>query len=298
MFMKKRKMRKTDVKGDFIYNNFILGMGYMKKIKIYFFISIVLILLGSLAAYFGVVGIFSPNLEKTIDNYIAKSVAEIIKQTEGLSPLDLTFFIMNNNIKTAFFGVVSGIYLAVFPIIIVIFNGYVLGFVAEKAVNSPVNTEGILVLWRLLPHGIFELPAILISIGLGIKLGLYPLYIKEKGKGLLSLIVAFLLFMLISGIIITLISFFVPGILDSEKRINDAVVFNNPLLSILFYLLIGMSFVVSFLIGLKILSNKDKTIFREIMWNTIRVFVFVVIPLLVIAGLIEGLLIFLVGQNR
>jgi stage II sporulation protein M len=55
---------------------------------------------------------------------------------------------------------------------IAIVNGYLIGFVA----NMVVSQEGVLVLWRLLPHGIFELPAIFISIGLGIWLGMGVFY--------------------------------------------------------------------------------------------------------------------------
>ena len=59
-------------------------------------------------------------------------------------------------------------FLGVFPIGAAIVNGYILGFVARFAVNE---TGNLFVLWRLFPHGIFELPAIILSIGFGIKLG-------------------------------------------------------------------------------------------------------------------------------
>jgi len=36
-----------------------------------------------------------------------------------------------------------------------------------------VGIEGYGILWRLVPHGIFELPAVFISLGLGIKLGTF-----------------------------------------------------------------------------------------------------------------------------
>ena len=58
-------------------------------------------------------------------------------------------------------------------------NGYVLGFVAYLVVNS----DGILVLWRLFPHGIFELPAIFISLGLGLKVGTF-IFQKKKFESL------------------------------------------------------------------------------------------------------------------
>ena len=40
---------------------------------------------------------------------------------------------------------------------------------------------GINVLFRLVPHGIFELPSFIISLGLGLRLGLY-LFLKKRGE--------------------------------------------------------------------------------------------------------------------
>ena len=65
--------------------------------------------------------------------------------------------------------------LGFFPVIFAIANGYVLGFVA----SATVEVQGISILWRLFPHGIFELPAIFISLGLGLKL---MTFIFEKNK--------------------------------------------------------------------------------------------------------------------
>ena len=42
--------------------------------------------------------------------------------------------------------------------------------------------EGISALWRLFPHGIFELPAVIFSIGIGIKIGVDLLIVKKKKK--------------------------------------------------------------------------------------------------------------------
>ena len=76
-------------------------------------------------------------------------------------------FIFLNNIQSAFLGFILGIIFGIIPLTILIVNGYILGFVMNKS----VAVEGILIIWRLVPHGIFEIPAILISTSLGIKLG-------------------------------------------------------------------------------------------------------------------------------
>lgn len=295
----KRKIKKAYRKRNFIYDNFIEALSYLKINYIYFIIAIVLMLLGSLIGYFGIIGIFSPGLEKIINQFVSESVAEIIKETETFNPVQLTFFIINNNIKTAFVGIVSGIFLAISPIMIIVFNGYVLGFVAEVTVNSSKNSEGIFVLWRLLPHGIFEIPAILLSIGLGIKLGLYPFLLKGKLKGFFSLIITLVIFLFLSGTFMMIIySIFSPVNLTSNILMspNDPSqeIFDNPVMSIFVSIVIVLSLFISIYIGYLILSLKDRIIFKNIIRNSLIVFLFVIIPLLVIAGLIEGLLIYLI----
>jgi stage II sporulation protein M len=72
-----------------------------------------------------------------------------------------------------FFGVVFGI----IPLYLAVLNGYVVGFVSKIAIQQ----AGISSLWRLFPHGVFELPAIIISLALGLKLGFF-LFSKNPNK--------------------------------------------------------------------------------------------------------------------
>ena len=74
---------------------------------------------------------------------------------------------------------VSGILFGIYPLFATIANGFILGFVASISVSE----VGFLVLWRILPHGIFELPAIFISFGLGLKIGSF-IFQKKKFKSL------------------------------------------------------------------------------------------------------------------
>tara|TARA_B100001971_G_C18215256_1_gene553380 strand:+ start:450 stop:1043 length:594 start_codon:yes stop_codon:yes gene_type:complete len=144
---------------------------------------------------------------------ILKFIEKLLLKTQGMGHFELMKFIFFNNIQSSFFGMIFGVFLGIFPIVAVVANGYILGFVASLVVNS----EGISVLWRLFPHGIFELPAIFISLGLGLKIGTF---IFQRKK------------------------------LESLKK----------------YFL-----------------------------NSLRVFLFIVLPLLIIAAIIEGSLIYLFG---
>jgi len=111
------------------------------------------------------IGILYPELfQKQITEYLER----VFDKVKDYNFLQTFGFILKNNISSSFFVVLWGILLGIFPAIITVINGYVLGFVAVKS----AEIAGPAILLRLIPHGIFELPAIFISIGIGIRLGL------------------------------------------------------------------------------------------------------------------------------
>jgi len=108
---------------------------------------------------------------------IFKWIEELVLSLEGKGTLEIIGFIFFNNLKASFFAIVGGIVLGLIPLINVVANGYIVGFVARETAVA----EGIGVLWQLVPHGIFELPAILLSIGFGFKIGM-DLFRKDVKK--------------------------------------------------------------------------------------------------------------------
>lgn len=106
-------------------------------------------------------------------------IAEMIKMLEGKSVIELVGFIFFNNMKASFMAIVLGVVFGIVPLMVGIVNGYLLGFVAREAVMQ----EGLLVMWQLFPHGIFELPAVIFSIGIGMKIGT-SLFKPDIGKEL------------------------------------------------------------------------------------------------------------------
>jgi len=165
--MKQKKGMSYNRINKFVYSNFRLSLDYIKEIKNYIWFSLIL--------FFGV-GILGYIFPVFFEKQILEMVTELIKQTENLGGLELIRFIFINNLKSGFFAMIFGIFLGIVPFVVAVMNGYVLGFVANKI----VAIEGIFVLWRLLPHGIFEIPAIMISIGLGLRLGLFLFVSKNK----------------------------------------------------------------------------------------------------------------------
>jgi stage II sporulation protein M len=160
---------------------------------------------------FAIIGFLFPLPQNLYDKLIS-FIKQLLEQTKNMSQQELIQFIITNNVKSTFFGIIFGVLLGIYPLVSALANGYILGFVAFLS----VSTDGIISLWKIFPHGIFELPAIFISLGLGLKMGTF------------------------------------------------------------------------------ILKKKKIYTFRSYLLNSIRVFLLVVLPLLIIAGIIEGTLITLI----
>lgn len=118
---------------------------------------IVLFVVSAIVAFFipDVFSFFDPLLKELGSSLTGKNAFEII------------LFIFQNNVMSALLGLVLGVFFGLVPIMNALVNGTLVGYVLSRA--SAV--EGLSVIWRLVPHGIFELPAIFISLGLGLRLG-------------------------------------------------------------------------------------------------------------------------------
>lgn len=194
-------------RGFNLKREYIKSWNYLKESKKFIYVAIGIFVASFIFALF-----VSPS--ETLLNYILEFMQELLEKTRGMSVTELTGFIFFNNLKSSFFGMIFGVVLGIFPVLALIANGYILGFVSSLSVAE----EGIFSLWRILPHGIFELPAIFISFGLGLKFGSF------------------------------------------------------------------------------IFQEKRSEAFRRFLLNSMRVFLFIIIPLLVIAGIIEGTFIVFLGN--
>lgn len=225
---------------NFFKENYRKSWEYIKESRNFIYVILIIFFL------FVLIGAFVPapeSLEKQIFDFIE----ELLRKTAEMSHGELTSFIFLNNLQSGFFGMILGAVLGIFSVITSILNGYLIGFVSSRAAYE----EGIFVLWRLLPHGIFELPALFLSTGLGLKLG-FPFVYKYfkyywKRKNIFALLAG--IFFLLPSVILTLIL---------NKNLRK-------------YQLKDFLFKVN---------------------NSLRVFLFVIVPFLLIAAIIEGCLIF------
>jgi len=247
--MIKKKVKKTDKVGkkirkidnyNFFYRNFKIALYDFKKIKVYFWILTFLFFFSTL------VGFLFPVF---FVEQIMEMLLELVKRTEGMGTFDLIRFIMTNNTQSAFLAMIFGLVLGIFPLFMITINGYILGFVSRLTVDQ----EGFFILWRLLPHGIFEIPAILIATALGLRLGFLLMHevIKVNSKNIKTI---WEIFIILFSVLFWYVGFFVYlAFTFSSKELRTGLWINIK--------------------------------------ESFRIFVFVVIPLLVVAGIIEGLLI-------
>ena len=155
---------------NFIDEQYKISFSYIKGSKNFIYSTI------GIFFVFSLVGFFLP-IPESIATQIINYFKELVSKTAGLSLPEMILFLFNNNSISGFMGLFFGAVFGIFPVLSSIANGFVLGFVS----NTSVHQDGIFSLWRLFPHGIFELPAIFISFGLGIKLSTFIL-VKDKWK--------------------------------------------------------------------------------------------------------------------
>lgn len=106
---------------------------------------------------------------------------EMFQQSVGwittLNPLAIMLVIFLNNAIKSLVALVLGIGLGIIPFLFVAGNGIILGIV----IGFISRQQGALfVIAALLPHGIIEIPMVLISAGIGLKLG-YVMYLSLIG---------------------------------------------------------------------------------------------------------------------
>ncbi len=144
---------------------------YLYSLKSYLIAMTGIFILSIIIGFF--VSINNPGLP---DRY-----AEMLKNSFGwikdLSPIGMMLVIFVNNAVKSLLALVFGVVLGIPPIFFVAGNGIVLSIL----VDSVSRQQGTLfVLAATVPHGIIEIPMVLLSASIGLKLG-YLMYQSLKG---------------------------------------------------------------------------------------------------------------------
>ncbi len=109
-----------------------------------------------------IVGALNPQ----IGGAALQSFGEFVKDLLDLGTAELIVQIFLRNASTAAASIVGGVLFGILPLLSILFNGILMGAVLRL---MPWD------FWRLIPHGIFELPAMFIAWGLGLWVGAWIL---------------------------------------------------------------------------------------------------------------------------
>ena len=134
------------------------SLDYIKESKFYIYIGVFIFF------FFSLIGFVFPMFQEQI----FRIIEELSALFEGKNLWETIGLIFFNNARASIIAIIAGVFFGIFPLVIALGNGYLVGFVSRLVTDN----VSILELWRLLPHGVFELPAVLISVGFGLKIGI------------------------------------------------------------------------------------------------------------------------------
>jgi len=137
-------------------------VAYLRTIRPYILVSVCLFLATAILGFF--VSLRRPELAAA---YVG-DVAEKLQWILDLSPPKMMMAIFLNNLFASTMAMLLGVGFGIVPFIVVVMNGLVVGLVVHQA----ISVGGLaFVIVAILPHGIIELPTVLVCIGVGFRLG-------------------------------------------------------------------------------------------------------------------------------
>ncbi len=130
------------------------------------------------ATFLFLIGIFLGTLMFTQNPEMAEDLIRNLFEVLGegffeMHGASLVFFIFFNNVIKTFLAMFLGVIFALIPVFFIFFNGYVLGLMAPLFIQS----HGFyLFLVGILPHGVIEIPAVILGAATGLFLGIQAYY--------------------------------------------------------------------------------------------------------------------------
>lgn len=149
---------------------------YLYSLRFYFLSSFLFFLLAIICGWVGAK--YFP-LE---GEQILKRLEELFEPVSKMSYFYQFFYIFLNNSFKTFLIILSGIILGIFPLIAIFSNGEVLGIIAFL---SKENLSFLTFVSGILPHGVIEIPALILSGAMGIKIGKIVIdknFLKRKAE--------------------------------------------------------------------------------------------------------------------
>jgi|Deesub1362A_J573_1020465.scaffolds.fasta_scaffold00125_38 stage II sporulation protein M len=133
-----------------------------REIKIYF------LFLSSIFLISGVMGFYGAQLYPEIASDFVNQLFEGFSFIDFNNPLMVVTVIFLNNASKSFVSLLAGFFFGIFPFLFIFLNGYLLGIVFYvKGMEVGIGK----VFLAIIPHGILEVPAIILASAFGVWLG-------------------------------------------------------------------------------------------------------------------------------
>ena len=188
----------------------IVSISYLKSLVPYIIIAFILFIVGAFAGYY--FANLYPSRAQDLVSLLEKIYSPILKE----SKFSQVLFVFLKNGFTSFLAIVLGVLFGIFPFVVLINNGEILGMLANIVFR---NHSTFYFFVGILPHGIIEIPCFLVSSAIGLKIGRTVIkkvlrkkevsVVRELNYGLRFFLVL-LVFFFIAAVIETLIT---PGLL-------------------------------------------------------------------------------------
>jgi stage II sporulation protein M len=148
-------------------------LSYIRAIRPYILLSVCLFLAAAALGF--VFSIRHPELAAATVGDVAEKLRWILE----LSPEKMMLAIFVNNLFASAMALLLGVGFGIIPLIVVVVNGLVMGLVVHQAILAAGLA---FVIVAILPHGIIELPTVLVCIGVGFRLG-HLMILTLLGRG-------------------------------------------------------------------------------------------------------------------
>jgi stage II sporulation protein M len=180
-----------------------------------------------------IVGIITPLLFPSVAHFFIDSLGKIFRQILGnqefTRELSTVWIIFNQNACASLIILFLGIILGIVPRLSTAFNAFIVGIVLTTAFEKNL-LSGLLFIAILIPHGIFEIPALIISAAFGIRFGWFwknnepRLSLKEKFivvlKQNLQLVPLIIFLLIIAAFMEVFVSGYISEMLASYIKIT------------------------------------------------------------------------------
>lgn len=151
-------------------NSCVEATRILTEARFFIYVSFSLFLVGIIAG-----SIISNRFEELPENF-----SGMLNIIENENMFGTILQLLAHNVIASFLTLMLGMIFGIAPAIIIVLNGMIIGIVLSLGLSEISLTD---TFWAIAPHGIFELPAIIITSGLGLWIGVW-IFSKEKNQSL------------------------------------------------------------------------------------------------------------------